>query len=42
LSNELQQLGLPKEHSLAICKNYDDNQQKLEGLLKNTSLRGTL
>ena len=39
LSSELQQLGLPKEHSTSICKVYDENQNKLETFLKNSSLK---
>ncbi|RNA30365.1 COMM domain-containing 4 [Brachionus plicatilis] len=39
LSSELQQLGLPKEHSTSICKVYDDIQSKLEVCLKNSSLK---
>jgi hypothetical protein len=39
LSSELQQLGLPKEHSTAICKTYEDNQALLEDTLRNSSLR---
>uniref|UniRef100_T1IZI0 COMM domain-containing protein n=1 Tax=Strigamia maritima TaxID=126957 RepID=T1IZI0_STRMM len=39
LSNELQQLGLPKEHSTAICKVYADNYAKLQKELNNNSLR---
>lgn len=39
LSSELQQLGLPKEHSTSICKVYEDIQLKLENCLKNSSLK---
>ncbi|CAF0776949.1 unnamed protein product [Brachionus calyciflorus] len=39
LSSELQQLGLPKEHSTSICKVFDDNQTKLETCLKDASLK---
>lgn len=39
LSSELQQLGLPKEHSTSICKVYDDVQSKLEACLKSSSLK---
>lgn len=39
LSSELQQLGLPKEHSTSICKVYEDIQLKLETCLKNSSLK---
>ncbi|XP_013385008.1 COMM domain-containing protein 4 [Lingula anatina] len=39
LSNELQQLGLPKEHSVALCKVYEDSLGKLQEELKFKSLR---
>lgn len=39
LSNELQQLGLPKENSGALCKIYSDNCEKLTLALKEKSLR---
>ncbi|XP_064645377.1 COMM domain-containing protein 4-like [Lineus longissimus] len=39
LSNELQQLGLPKEHSTALCKSYGDNQRSLQEELRRKSLR---
>jgi len=40
LSNELQQLGLPKEHATALCKAYEDNADDLrkEFLLKTLRL----
>ncbi|KAK2550400.1 COMM domain-containing protein 4 [Acropora cervicornis] len=39
LSNELQQLGLPKEHSVALCKTYADNLVKLQGAFLQRSLK---
>ncbi|GFN98011.1 comm domain-containing protein 4 [Plakobranchus ocellatus] len=39
LSNELQQLGLPKEHTTSLCKSYSDAQGKLQEIFRNTSLR---
>ncbi|XP_054167357.1 COMM domain-containing protein 4-like [Oppia nitens] len=39
LSNELQQLGLPKEHSSALCKVYSENEERLQQVLKHQSLR---
>ena len=39
LSSELQQLGLPKEHSTSICKVYNDKHDGLRELLKSQSLR---
>ncbi|XP_067837214.1 COMM domain-containing protein 4 [Heptranchias perlo] len=39
LSSELQQLGLPKEHSAALCKSYEDKQTALQDRLKESSLR---
>jgi len=39
LSNELQQLGLPKEHSGSICKAYSDNLVSLQTRFKEQSLR---
>ncbi|XP_074641085.1 COMM domain-containing protein 4-like [Tubulanus polymorphus] len=39
LSNELQQLGLPKEHSVSLCKTYSDNHSKLHTKFKAQSLR---
>lgn len=39
LSNELQQLGLPKEHSVALCKVYADNLEKLQEEFRRQSLR---
>lgn len=39
LANELQQLGLPKEHSTAICKSYSDNHEKLQEEFRRQSLR---
>ena len=39
LSNELQQLGLPKEHSVALCKTYGDNLIKLQDSFLQKSLK---
>uniref|UniRef100_H3CSL5 COMM domain containing 4 n=1 Tax=Tetraodon nigroviridis TaxID=99883 RepID=H3CSL5_TETNG len=39
LSSELQQLGLPKEHTTALCKSYEDKHSALQERLKATSLR---
>ncbi|XP_028392280.1 COMM domain-containing protein 4-like [Dendronephthya gigantea] len=39
LSNELQQLGLPREHSISLHKVYEDNLTKLQDHLRNTSFR---
>ncbi|XP_059496080.1 COMM domain-containing protein 4 [Stegostoma tigrinum] len=39
LSSELQQLGLPKEHTAALCKSYEDKQTALQDRLKDSSLR---
>ncbi|CAI9732843.1 Hypothetical predicted protein [Octopus vulgaris] len=39
LSNELQQLGLPKEHSTPLCKLYGDNVTKFQEQLRKQSLR---
>ncbi|XP_077996889.1 COMM domain-containing protein 4-like [Glandiceps talaboti] len=39
LSNELQQLGLPKEHSLALCKTYGDKLNAMQQNFKKHSLR---
>lgn len=39
LSNELQQLGLPKDNSNALCKIYAENLEKLSLELKDRSLR---
>ncbi|XP_059168423.1 COMM domain-containing protein 4-like [Physella acuta] len=39
LSNELQQLGLPKEHTTSLCKSYSDAQVKLQEHFRQTSLR---
>ncbi|KAH9401165.1 COMM domain-containing protein 4 [Tyrophagus putrescentiae] len=41
LSNELQQLGLPREHSTALCKVYADNVGKVQAALREQSLRLT-
>ncbi|OPL33864.1 hypothetical protein AM593_08027, partial [Mytilus galloprovincialis] len=34
LSNELQQLGLPKEHATALTKSYSDSLEKLQAQLR--------
>lgn len=39
LSNELQQLGLPKEHTTSLTKSYSDNLQNLQQQLRKDSLR---
>ncbi|XP_077864510.1 COMM domain-containing protein 4-like [Saccoglossus kowalevskii] len=39
LSNELQQLGLPKEHSVALCKAYEDKLKVMQEVLRKQSLR---
>ncbi|XP_065841470.1 COMM domain-containing protein 4-like [Oscarella lobularis] len=39
LSSELQQLGLPKELSAALCRAYGDGQTKLQDSLRQNSLR---
>lgn len=39
LSNELQQLGLPREHSVSLHKVYEDNLNRLQGVLRDTSFR---
>lgn len=39
LCNELQQLGLPKEHSTSLFKVYEDNLIKLQSYLRRTSFR---
>ena len=39
LSNELQQLGLPKEHSVALCKTYGENLIKLQDCFLGKSLK---
>lgn len=39
LSNELQQLGLPKEHTTSLCKSYSDAQTKLQENFRDSSLR---
>ncbi|XP_014676077.1 PREDICTED: COMM domain-containing protein 4-like [Priapulus caudatus] len=38
LSNELQQLGLPKEHSTSLCKSYEDSIGMLREELARRSL----
>ncbi|KAF5902551.1 COMM domain-containing protein 4-like [Clarias magur] len=39
LSSELQQLGLPKEHTTGLCKSYEDKHTVLQEKLKESSLR---
>ncbi|AWP08410.1 Hypothetical protein SMAX5B_010079 [Scophthalmus maximus] len=39
LSSELQQLGLPKEHTTGLCKSYEDKHAALQDKLRETSLR---
>lgn len=39
LSSELQQLGLPKEHTTGLCKAYEDKHSALQEQLKELSLR---
>lgn len=39
LSNELQQLGLPKEHSTALSRSYGDKRDKLQDHFRSQSLR---
>jgi len=39
VSNELQQLGLPKEHANGVCKTYEDKMPQIKEVFKNQSLR---
>ncbi|XP_050545374.1 COMM domain-containing protein 4 [Daktulosphaira vitifoliae] len=39
LSNELQQIGLPREHALALCKVYGDNLSEITKVLRSSSLK---
>ncbi len=39
VSNELQQLGLPKEHANGVCKTYEDKMQQMKEVFKNQSMR---
>ncbi|XP_021434683.2 COMM domain-containing protein 4 [Oncorhynchus mykiss] len=39
LSSELQQLGLPKEHTTGLCKSYEDKHILLQEKLRESSLR---
>ncbi|XP_054751000.1 COMM domain-containing protein 4-like [Lytechinus pictus] len=39
LSNELQQLGLPKEHSAALSRSYGDKREKMQETFRSRSLR---
>nr|CAD7423470.1 unnamed protein product [Timema monikensis] len=42
LSSELQQLGLPREHSTSLVRVYSDNLAAFTSKLKSESLRGVL
>jgi len=39
LANELQQLGLPKEHSVSFCKLYGENLSKLQESFHEKTLK---
>ncbi|XP_077328690.1 COMM domain-containing protein 4 [Lithobates pipiens] len=39
LSSELQQLGLPKEHAVSLCRSYEEKQTALQETLRESSLR---
>uniref|UniRef100_A0A1B6KQB3 COMM domain-containing protein n=1 Tax=Graphocephala atropunctata TaxID=36148 RepID=A0A1B6KQB3_9HEMI len=39
LSNELQQIGFPREHGQALCRVYSDQEAALTGHLRKVSLR---
>ncbi|XP_052453512.1 COMM domain-containing protein 4 isoform X2 [Carassius gibelio] len=39
LSSELQQLGLPKEHTTSLCKSYEDKHIALQEKQRESSLR---
>ncbi|XP_058622785.1 COMM domain-containing protein 4 isoform X1 [Onychostoma macrolepis] len=39
LSSELQQLGLPKEHTTGLCKSYEEKHIALQEKLRESSLR---
>lgn len=39
LSNELQQLGLPKEHSISLCRVYGESLSKLQEVFQQTTLK---
>uniref|UniRef100_A0A8C0IZ58 COMM domain-containing protein n=1 Tax=Chelonoidis abingdonii TaxID=106734 RepID=A0A8C0IZ58_CHEAB len=39
LSNELQQLGLRKEHAAGLCRSYEEKQSPLQDSLRTRSLR---
>ncbi|BFZ25657.1 hypothetical protein BsWGS_28696 [Bradybaena similaris] len=39
LANELQQLGLPREHTTSVCRSYSDGQSQLREHFRRTSLR---
>ncbi|KAM5172640.1 COMM domain-containing protein 4 [Mantella aurantiaca] len=39
LSSELQQLGLPREHAVSLCRSYEEKQTALQEKLRESSLR---
>ncbi|XP_053573375.1 COMM domain-containing protein 4 [Bombina bombina] len=39
LSSELQQLGLPREHAVSLCRSYEEKQNSLQETLRENSLR---
>ncbi|KAM4676103.1 COMM domain-containing protein 4 [Discoglossus pictus] len=39
LSSELQQLGLPREHAVSLCRSYEEKQNALQETLRENSLR---
>ena len=39
LENELQQLGLPKEHTVSLCRPYKDNRETLRRALADKTFR---
>ncbi|XP_056428561.1 COMM domain-containing protein 4 isoform X1 [Hyla sarda] len=39
LSSELQQLGLPREHAVSLCRSYEEKQTALQETLRENSLR---
>jgi hypothetical protein len=41
LSSELQQLGLPREHAMALCRVYSENLTAISSRLQDQSLRCT-
>ena len=42
LSSELQQLGLPREHSMIISRLHTDNSPEISAVLTGQSLRSKL